>query len=368
MPHFDTAEPQTVPEALLSFYCPLVAEVSPEADLLQERTLAWATRFDLAAGDPHRTAMWAQTGAAMTAFLLPHATGAVAEAFACYNAWAFGANDYIESTRPIADTIEVLGRWERTMRAPNSWPNSTTSMDLAQQDALLRIQEHLTPVQWERFIAGQSHWLCGMMWEVALRARDAPLSLNEYLASRLTCAGGTAAASYLDAVEGIELSEQEWAHPAVRAAAEVGMLAAALDNDRYSCLKELLQPVRKPNLFDAIRRERPNYSRDQVVTEGVALRDSFMTLYLRLRAQLLASAGEDLRRYLSGLDCFISGNLAYATAAARRYSPPGVVLTITQVDQPSDGNTAPVDIPTVASWWDQLDRPPGDGRGTGYAS
>ena len=339
---------------LLTFYCPLSAEVSFEADVLRQRTQDWARRFDLGQGSAERAAMFALTGAVFAAHVYPHARGEVAQALADYDAWAWAANDFVGSDASLRDIVVTLGRWERIVRSPNSWPNSAHPLDAALADAFRRLHDLLTPVQWQRLTTGQSQWLYPMTWEAALRDSGVRLGVNDYLAMRLSASGaGYAAPAYLDATEDIELSEREWADPALRAAAESGMLVGTLDNDRYSHFRERNLEVKKHSVFDALRVDDPSLSFAQAVDQAVALRDRIMCLYLRLRERLLLTAGEDVRRYVRGLDNVISGNMSFAANAAR-YLLPEMAFAVTITDVPSGDGTAPTDLPTIAWWWDHV--------------
>jgi hypothetical protein len=339
---------------LLTFYCPLTADVSPEADLLQQRTNDWAKRFDLGEGDAERTATFALTGAVFAAHVYPHARGEVAQALADYDAWAWAANDFVGSDADLREIVLALGRWERIVRSPGSWPSSSRPLDAALADAFARLRDLLTPLQWQRLTAGQSQWLYPMCWEAALRESGVPLGVDDYLAMRLSASGaGYAAPAYLDATEGIELSEREWADPVLRAAAEAGMLVGTLDNDRYSYFRERDLAVKKHNLFGARCVDDPSLSFAQAVDEAVALRDRIMCLYLRLREQLLLTASDDVRRYVTGLDAVISGNMNFAAKAAR-YLLPEMQYTVKVTNVPCDDSTTPPDLPTIAWWWDQL--------------
>ncbi|MBV6695605.1 hypothetical protein KV557_00500 [Kitasatospora aureofaciens] len=345
--------PDSVIAQLLSFYSPLTAEIHPDAERMRERTLAWAQQFDLGEGDAWQTTMLALTGATLTAHIFPHATGELGQALSDYNAWGWIPNELSGSGRPVRDFLASMGRWERTFRSPHSWPDATAPADIALREVCLRLRSLMTPIQWERFAAGQCLWLYQMTWEASLLGQGAALSVNDYLAMRIGSVGAYAAASYIDATEGIELSERQWARPAVRAAAEASMLAGGLDNDRYSYLRERDLAVKKHNLFDAIRHDHPDHTFEQAVTDAIAIRDRMMTLYLQLRENLLAEDDDDLRRYLTGLDRITSGNINFAMTCAR-YLLPDSPHTVTRVDKPSDPSTGPLPYPTIAWWWDHL--------------
>jgi Terpene synthase family 2, C-terminal metal binding len=337
---------------LLSFYCPLPSQTSPEAEQLKESTLAWARRFDLAEGDANRTDMCAATGTALATHMTPHARGDLAQALSDYNAWAWAVNERSDEATDTGRFVAELGRWERIMRSPGSWPKATAPLEASVADVFGRMRRLVSPVQWQRFVIGQGTWLYHVAWEVSLRGHG-PLPVNDYLAMRIGAVGTYAAASYVDAVEGIELSEQEWARPLVRAAAEAGIMVGALDNDRYSNLRERHLPVTKPNAMQAVAHEHPDWTHAEVVEEVVAIRDRIMVLYLALRERILADASADLQRYVTGLDLFISGNINLA-ATASRYLLAGTEHHPGLVPEPSDDRLEPLPIPTFAWWWEQL--------------
>jgi Terpene synthase family 2, C-terminal metal binding len=345
-------KPDTLPAALLTFYCPLTPETSPETEELRRNTLAWADRYGLGAGDAQLTAKYALTAAAWSTHGTPHARGSVAQALCDYNAWAWVANDLVNSGKPTCDIVTTFGRWERIIRSPRSWPRAS-GLDAALADAFSRLHNDLTPLQWERFVAGQSQWLLTMSWEAAQRETRTEDNVNDYLAQRFSAGGCYSAAAYVDAVENIELNEHDWARPDVRAAAEAAMLTALMDNDRYSLIKDLEKPNRSRNLFDALRHEHPHWTLAEAVTRGVAIRDRIMTRYLQLRTRILADAGDDLARYMTGLDLIISGNINFA-ATAVRYLLPGSHHTITTTRHPSDSGTGALPYPTIAWWWDEF--------------
>ncbi|MET9480625.1 hypothetical protein [Streptomyces sp. NPDC006638] len=359
MTTFDSA---LLPAELLTFYCPLVPETSPEADQLRSHVLAWAETYDLGSGDARLTAKYALTAAAWSTHGTPHARGEVALALCDYNAWAWVANDLATSGRPTCEIVAAFGRWERVIRSPRSWPEAG-GLDGALANAFSRLRTHLTPLQWERFVAGQSQWLLAMSWEAAQRETGVRDNVNDYLAQRFSAGGCYSAAAYVDAVENIELGEHDWARPDVRAAAEAAMLTALLDNDRYSLLKDLGKPTRSRNLFDALQYEHPDDTPAESVVRGVAVRDRVMDRYLQLRTDILTGASDDLAQYMTGLDLIISGNIDFA-ATAVRYLLPDSPHTVTTTDHPTtlsadtdtdtDPDTRTPPYPTIAWWWDRL--------------
>ncbi len=345
-------------DELFTFYSPFFEEVSTIVEKLESGTLSWVEKFDLGPGDAQVASLYALTGAKFIAHVYPHANGNLAQALSDYSAWGFAANDKAVPTDPTIRTCDVLHtlfRWVRTMRSPNSWAADEDSFAAALRDTFLRLRDCMTPVQMHRFTIGQTSWLLDQAWETSLRERGAALTVNEYLAMRIGAGGAYAATSYIDAVEGIEVPDQELASPIVRAAAEAGMMAGLLDNDRYSLGKESRPQFKKYNIFDAIRHENPNLSPRRVMLQGITIRDCLLVLYTRLCKKFLQHASKELRQYFIGVDRIISGNIVYGTTALR-YLTPASASTIQRTKEPPTGlSTAPLQYPTIAWWWDHLE-------------
>ncbi|WP_153995407.1 terpene synthase family protein [Mycobacteroides abscessus] len=335
---------------ILQFYCPFTAESNPEGSEILRATTDWAARYDLGAGDLGKTEMLAQTGVAYTVCATPHARGALAQALSDYNAWAWAINDFVGSATGTAATVYRLGRWERITRSPGSWRGEGDLFEAAGSEVLDRIRGLVTPVQWQRFAAGQSQWIQAMAWEVAIRELARPLGVNEYVAMRISCVGVYAATSYFDMTEAIELSEAQWSDPLVRAAVEAGAFAGGLDNDRYSYLREKDLAITKNSIFTAIATDHPDLTAYEVVDRAIGLRDACLTQYLHLRDRALNAAGDELQQYLRAVDLMIGGNLNFAVMGIR-YHHPAVAGALTITADPPHTTVARPHIPTIEWWW-----------------
>ncbi|SDS54232.1 hypothetical protein SAMN05216371_0128 [Streptomyces sp. TLI_053] len=340
-----------LPPHLLTFYCPFKSELSPDNDLLSQGTRAWVRRFGF--GD----AAHADTGAAMTAHFFPRVTGELAQALADYSAWAFVVNDHAvpePGTAATCDVVDDMNRWARVMRSIDTYGAYGTPLEAALRDSLLRIRARTTPLQFERFVNAQSTWLWQMTWETALREKQKQLGVNDYLAMRVGAVGVYATHGCIDAVAGIETPDGELARSCVRAACEAGAFASALDNDRYSLLRESQPGKAKYNLFKAMRHDNPYLSEAESIVEGVRLRDRIMSLYVRLRDKILTDASEDLARYFATLDLVIGGNVRFGTSATRYVTPRNAPRPVVLTAPPAELSSEPAPYPTIAWWWDQL--------------
>ncbi|WP_406320001.1 hypothetical protein [Streptomyces sp. NBC_00519] len=346
-----------LPEGFCTFYCPLEEETGADAEHLSANSAAWARKFDLGRGDPSLSALYGAGGATLITHVFPHATTDpdLAQALVDYSGWAFMADDFIVPDPDArADVLHAVYRWARTILSARSWENRGTHLDDALRNTLERLRACMSDVQYERFTTTQASWLHAMLWERALRERGTALTVNDYLAVRIGAVGVHATPGYLDAVEGTELTAQEWSSPLVKAATEAGLFAAALDNDRYSFCKESDLTQINYNLFGALQHEHPDWTLAQAMREGITIRDTMLALYLRLREQILPTASPDLRKYLTGVERVISGDITFGTTCMRYFAPeatPDIRRTLTRPAQLSD---EPLPYPTIAWWWEHI--------------
>ncbi|KAB7846953.1 terpene synthase family protein [Streptomyces mobaraensis] len=354
-----------VPDDFLTFYCPIPGEVGPDGDKRVERTLAWVRSYDFGSGDDMANTMYAHTGVTLVTHLFPHATGDLAQALDDYNTWAFLANDLTvpdHRTVRTTDAVRLIARWTQILRIPHIF-DDTSPDEAALGDALSRLRQLTTPVQFDRFAKGQARWLWGQAWEAHVREHDSRMTVNEHLTLGYAVGGPEATPPIVEVAEGIEVPERELASLPVRAAVDAAMTTAVFDNQRYSYFKESAHAQPKRSMFDTILRNNPGRTLQEAMHEGVAIRDRALACYLRLRDRILPHASPQLRQYLAGLDLVLSGHLTFA-AKALRYLTPGRTVTITPTPPPQLP-TEPLPYPAVAWWWDQIDPHPARQRDLG---
>lgn len=347
-----------IPEGLLTFHCPFENAVSPEVDEIAARCLAWSQQYDLGDGDRHKTMMYGYAGAGVSSTFFPNATGELAQALADYSAWAFRANDIIvpDLTAPMArQAANTVGRWNRIIRSLDPFPFTTQHPhEAALRDTFLRLRDTMTPIQYHRFAALQIGGLWEMVWNASLRESGKELTVNDYLALRIGDAGGYAVIGYIDASQGIECPEHERSTALVQAALEAGMYVAALDNDRYSYVKESGSAQTTYSILDAMRHDHPDFSAQQITDACVALRDAILHTYLQLRERVLAAASTELRRYFDGIDLMISGNIHFGTTSIRYFAPGAAPAVQILRRAPAPPPPGPLPYPTLAWWWKHL--------------
>ncbi|MFF4104354.1 hypothetical protein [Streptomyces sp. NPDC001903] len=336
-------------------FCPLPSAPYPPSEELMGASAEWLGRLS-PGRTPEETKLHAAIGAGLSVFFFPEAPPDRLLSMSKYSAWSYQLDDMIDSGRlgSASEFAPVLMAFARIMEAPEARLLGDMPLAVAIADVSRDLRSWTTPVQMARFTASFRQWMNGFVWELSLRERAVPVSVNEYLAVRVLATGSPNAVDMALMCAGLELPEHQMADPTLVAAREAAMAAAALDNDRYSRAKEDHSAEENLDIFDVILQQNPHHTFEQALTEAVALRDRIMAFYLNLSAQLRESAEEGLLGYLHALDLLITGNLDMGATHARYLTPGSPAADFPRTDKPSDPDLSPVPVPTFAWWWDHL--------------
>ncbi|EFL20029.1 terpene synthase family protein [Streptomyces sp. C] len=342
--------PQTPP-----IFCPLPAAPYPPSEDLMHACAKWLGRLS-PGRSPEETTLHAAIGAGISVLFFPEAPPERLLSMSKYSAWSFQLDDMIDSGRlgSASQTAPVLLALARIMEAPHAHLLGDMPLAAAIADVSKDLRSWATPVQMARFTASFRLWMTGVVWELSMRERGEPVSVNEYLAVRVLATGSPNAIDMALMCAGLELPEHQMADPTLVAAREAAMAAAALDNDRYSRAKEDHGDEATLDIFDVILQHNPHHTFEEAVTEAVALRDRIMACYLKLSAQLRQNANEGLLGYLHAIDLLITGNLDMGATHARYLTPNSPAADFPRTDKPSDPDPSPVPVPTFAWWWNHL--------------
>lgn len=358
-------EPEPRSDAGL-FYCPLRSAVHPEVDAVAERSLAWMTRFELVTNERQRRRLMATNSAEFYGRITPAGLAERLQIAADWCYWGFAFDDAWSdagTTKPRAETLLVLaGRMLRMLETRDARVCGDDPLLLALHDVVVRFSRCASPVQLRRWIEAHRMWLFGMVQRHAQEASGTPPGVDAYLTMRLHDCGGAPCTTMMDIVDGTEVSSQEVERPAIRALTEAAWLVAALDNERVSHAKEIHAEGAVQSLVSVLMHER-GCSEPQALVEAVAMRDRVMSLFLRLYSRVAPRADAALGRYLADLAHLIPGNLVWSFKTARYTTvydagaaPIGsLALTGGWTHEPTDGSLAPLPLPSIAWWWEELD-------------
>lgn len=344
------------------FFCPIESAIHPEVDAIERRAVDWIDRVGLPRDGTERARTIGTNSAEFYARFAPRGIARHVELAARWVYWGFVFDDARcdsgwFSTRP-ADFVAMAGVLQRALESPRIPVETSDRYVRALQDIGRALLDCATPVQFRRFVEAHRAWLFGVAWQIGNRAREHMPSVDEYLAMRLASCGGPPTIALLEIANGMEVPAAEMDSPQVRALTEMTWLIAGLDNDLHSYRKERRQRHTDQNIITVLMHHEPT-SIEPALTSAIAIRDRIMTLFLRLRAQLLPDASEPLRRYLTDLGHAIRGNIEWAHQVPRYTSRNGQATPSVPsgqprwTDHPADPDAAALPFPTIGWWWTQ---------------
>ncbi|RRR76200.1 terpene synthase family protein [Streptomyces sp. RP5T] len=279
------------------------------------------------------------------------------------------------SPRGQVERLVVGGKWTYFGFAYDDWCESLTSLDeiIAATCALSRAQEFpdsalldtpflpefldimrdlrrfATPTQYKRLTNQQTAYFQALPWEASYRLRHETPDLNTHVAIRLNAAGGMPLLGILEICNGEEIPSEEFDQPALQAVAEMATLLQAWVNDLCSISKDAHDGGGTNNIVVCLRRER-HCSLQDAGAEVVSIWNRTMALFVRLCDQLTAEASPQLNLFVDGCRRAVS-NIVLWHARNPRYAAPPLSVT---TDPPADLGSSPLNIPSIAWWWQQL--------------
>ncbi len=350
---------------LLPFHCPVAPAINPHLHEIEGACIAWIDRFGLYADEAGRSRLIGTRAAEIYARALPDAAPERVADVARWLYWGFATDDLLYDNGPTAvraaDFLAIAATLARLSEEPRARFAREPPYCDALRDLVASILTDATPAQRREWADTARAWFLGMAWDVGNAERGAPPALNDYLAMRMHTGGLASWAASLDIANGIELSPAQAADPAVRALTEAWSTFALLLNDLMSFAKETRNADTSSNVLHVLARER-GCTPAEAVPESYAIVDRIATLFRALCGQVRAGAlcDEALERRIASLEHSWRGILDWGFSAPRYATgddpdaPP--LLTVPGwTDTPHDDRLEPLDCPSIAWWWDELE-------------
>ncbi|GAA0285034.1 hypothetical protein GCM10010302_24090 [Streptomyces polychromogenes] len=364
--HLEQDHPSRIGWELPPFYCPFERELlHPKAAEIEERCVEWIDAFGIYPDAVERAWGLATRSAELAGRTVPFGDVEAVVLYAEWLYWAFAADDWHDSDSGTAGATAVAehgARLARAVEAPGSGLLPPGPHTAALEDLAVRTRSMLRPGQLRRFAHGIREWTSGAAWETANAERGIMPSLEQFTAARLCSSGTRFLLTWCDVANGIHLPGDVMYSAPVQALTDAAGFVVSCDNDVFSYNKEDHRVPWEQNVVNVLAREH-GCTPAQALPAVAALRDRTMSLFVRLQDRLRGRADEQLGRYLTSVEHWIAGNIAYQSRAPRYASPrnrnalpaPDASYDITYADVPCDPSAEPLPVPALAWWWQQLD-------------
>ena len=352
---------------LQPFHCPFPPAINPQAEEIERECIAWIDRFELYGGAEQRERLIGTRAAEIYARALPTADPRRVADVAKWLYWGFATDDLYYDNGPTSRrAADFLALGAPLVRLSEE-PRAAFAFELPYNDALRdltrAVLRHATSAQQIEWAHTARAWFFGMAWDVANAERGVPPSLNEYLAMRMHTGGLASWTTTLNIANGIELAPAQVASGAVRALVEAWSTFCLLLNDLMSFAKETRNGDSSSNVVTVVAHEH-GCAPHEAIAEAHAICDRIATLFLALRARLLAEAevrrDDAMRRFLASLAHTWRGILDWGFRAPRYVTGDGPDAPPLQAfpgwaQTPRECSLEPLPHRAIAWWWEELD-------------
>ncbi|MEU6113136.1 selina-4(15),7(11)-diene synthase [Streptomyces sp. NPDC047117] len=339
-------------------YAPIPPAVHPRHTAIDARTAAWARQFG--AGTRLSERLAEQDIGVFAARILPAGREDVAQLLGDFVLWLFLVDDGVIEEGELGKAPGALtAALQRLL-----WVAENPEADLLADDPLAaglrdlrsRVAQHGTAGQLALWVNALREYALSVAWEAGHRAAGSVPDLEDYTLMRLYDGATTVVLPLLEMGYGYELSPQERAHPAVRAAAQMASFIITWDNDLLSAHKEVQEAGQTGGYYLNVLRvltQHHGLSPTQAVTEAIAQRDRVMVHFQRVCTALASQSGPQLRQYLDSLGHFVRASLDWGISSHRYTTPHDpAALPHTFASMPTDARAEPLDINATSWWWD----------------
>jgi hypothetical protein len=348
-------------------YCPIESAIHPQLDELERKGIEWIDTFKLAKGPDQRIRLIETKSAELSALALPTADAARVQPYANWTYWGFAIDDFWEDPSMSDFNLNHLKEWTaellRVFEGSAIGASSSNPFVVSFQDIVDNARAYATPDQIRRLAMVHIRWFSAVREEIVHQVHREAFNLKQCMNVRFNAAAGSIAAVFLEMANPFgEIPDNEMNHSTTRALTELFSMIVAIDNDIFSFHKEFFQNDQMPaNIVDAVARKYGDLSPQDAVKIAISMRDRMMSLFLRLRNQVIPHASEALSAYLTDLGHHIRGHIEWSLRT-RRYTTfyDSTLSTMWAPNfpgwssKPSDENLDPLLFETVAWCWNEL--------------
>lgn len=346
--------------SLPPFYCPFEPTIHPGAEEAQDGNVNFLDRFGLFWDETQRQRMITMNMGRLCGLSAPRAASQdLLQIYTDLMLWAFAYDDEYCDEQPIgqrpADLALANARMQRIMESPEHIIDDTDRYGMALRDIRTRFAIHSNP-----FYADQltTWWLAYLTIEVqkaAHRSTGTPITLNEFAPIRLHAGGGMTLPIVAVTCSGVPEMSLVTGSRRSRALLEIAATLLNWGVELFSYSKEQQRTGDGQNLIDILIASH-DCPPDRAFHEAMALWDSIMALYLRMRNNILRDNTDELGPYVTTLDSYIRGGLQWSSETLRYRSVDGLGEKPAFVpggwsDTPPDVSVEPVPVPSIRWWW-----------------
>ncbi|WP_139131373.1 terpene synthase family protein [Streptomyces griseus] len=332
-----------------ALYCPIPPYSHPRAAEIDKAACDWM-RSCVLCGNPDTRQRLLQSGCSrLVSNSSPCGSIERLEAGGKWMYLGFVYDDWLESRATLDEIVAACCGLQRAQEVPESGLANVPFLPEFLH-VMGELRRFATPTQYARFTNERRKYFQALPWEASYRFTGKTPDLNTYVTLRLGAASTTSFLTAMEIFNEDEVPSSEIDHPAVQAVREVAASLLGWTNDLYSLSKDARDGTGENNLVTCIQQER-HVSIEEARAEAITMFNRSMLLFVQLRDQLNPHGSPPLKKFLGDCGRAIAGAVAWH-AGIPRYATQALPIT---ADRPAGLDSFPLDIPSIAWWWQQLE-------------
>lgn len=359
-------------------YCPFPIASPPPTELLVGDTADWLMLNTLSPHKKHANII-AQVGVDYISCCYPDIQPRRMQELSRFAAWNCILDDFVEQGdlhKSSGELIHFLSCLKYICEQEHPYPQPNLGIMEGQPlvAAITEMKKQMgregNSVAMRNLMSCTSHFISGLIWEIATNIQGCPLDINTFCALRTHNSGMYMAIAMAEYASDIVLSSEERANPILQAACKSLMLVLIIDNDIYSYAKEHSgEHGATSNILDVFQRTKET-DLQGALQYTITLRNQSLLYYQRLRSRYWPEPDIRMATYFRSLENIISGNLVFGNINARystsdqtssrttehgphtlRFSGGAIQIVKTWTSDSQLSHT----IPAIAWWWSWLE-------------
>jgi 5-epi-alpha-selinene synthase len=303
-----------------TLYCPFQSTVSPDAAIVDQRTVDWAYAFGLITSDAIAQRFQAARIGWLAAYLAPTASLETLQLLSDWSTWAIMWDDSCDRPDLRAQPARLARYHARFLTLLRG--NTPVGSGSPFVEALWNIRQRLlclsNNVQLYQFTRHVEEFFSGCVWEATNRAEQRSIDLETYIRMRRFTSGMYTALKVVEIADQIALPINIWGYSMLARLRELATNAVCWANDIISLGQEI-QRGDIHNLIIILQRTHHD-ALTNCIAQGVSLHDREVQAFLTAE-QAIPSFGsrvdQHIKRYVALLRSFMYGNLAWSALSGR---------------------------------------------------
>ncbi len=305
---------------LPELYCPFPPLVNRNADIVEQRTIEWATQQGLLTDPIVRKRLEMVRVGWLMARTYPYTELDELQLLADWCTWLFLQDDQCDEKGIGKDPVQLAEIHNRSLAVLKGVPlhRNDRSLTIALVNLRQRLVERARYGWMPRFLASVAAAFDASVWEAGNRAANRIPSVEHYLAKRPFTGGLYTLVELMDLTENFNLPFEIYDHPYLQKLTRRAVNAVCLSNDVISLAKELRQGDFH-NLV-VVLRHKDNISLQDAVYRVAALHDAEVRAFINLELDM-PSFGPTfepaVKQYVTILKAWMRGNLDWSYMSGR---------------------------------------------------